>query len=102
MFKHTCKVEEQAILGARPNPLDPSWNEWTLIRCPTCEALGEWQHHSDEQMHGGDLCITACATEEYTRYKYGLTKDDIALILAGKKPVRRYNRYTGEYDVSSG
>ena len=100
MFRHTCKVEEQQILGQRPNPLNPLWNEWTLIRCPRCEALAELKHHSDEQAHGGDLHITACATAEYAWYIYGLSEADIALILAGKKLARRYNRYTAKHEES--
>ena len=98
MFRHTCEVEEQQILGQRPNPLDPSWNEWTLIRCRKCATLAEWQHHSDEQAHGGDLQVTACATAEYARFMYGLTEADISLVLASKKLVRRYSRYTQQYE----
>lgn len=98
MFRHTCKLEEQKILGQRPNPLNSSWNAWTLIRCQKCGALAEWQHHSDEQAHGGDLEITARATAEYAWIMYGLTESDIASILAGRKLARRFNRYTGHYE----
>jgi hypothetical protein len=95
MFKHRCQVEDQRVLAQRANPLDASWNEWTLVVCPKCKTLREWQHHSDEQMHGGDLQISAIPTTDYLHHIYGLAESDVALILGRRKKVRRYNRHTG-------
>lgn len=100
MLRHECKIEEQVIIGQRPNPLNPAWCEWTLVACPRCKAVQEWQHHSEEQMHGGDLQITAAATEQYIAHAYHLSAADIGLLLDGKKAIRRYNRYTGLYEES--
>jgi len=101
MLRHTCKVEEQQVLGQRPNPLDPTWSEWTLVRCSRCQTICEWQHHSAEQGHGGDLEITAQATPDYVRHIYGLTEGDIAQMVLGKKLARCYNRYTRQYEEST-
>lgn len=94
MSKHQCQFEDLKIIAQRANPLDPSWSEWTLIVCPKCRALKEWQHHSEEQMHGGDLHIDALPTRDYLHHIYDLSESDVDLILAHKKKARRYNRYT--------
>jgi hypothetical protein len=94
MFKHQCQPEDLKIVAQRVNPLDPSWSEWTLVGCAECRSLKEWQHHSEEQMHGGDLQIEALPTPDYLRHIYGLSVADVGLILAHKKKARRYNRYT--------
>jgi hypothetical protein len=98
MLRHECKIEEQLIVGQRPNPINAKWSEWTLVACPRCRALQEWQHHSEEQMHGGDLMITALPTDDYVMHQYGLASNDVDLILQGKKLVRRYDRYSGQYE----
>ena len=100
MFLHTCQIEDQAILGQRCNPLNGAWNEWTLVACTKCKRVREWQHHTDEQPHGGDLQITAIPTADYLKTMYGLDESDIELLLARKKKARRYNRYTHEHEES--
>jgi hypothetical protein len=57
----------------------------TLVVCPKCKTLREWQHHSDEQMHGGDLQISAIPTTDYLHHIYGLAESDVALILGRRK-----------------
>lgn len=100
MFRHECSIEDEQIIGQRPNPLNARWSEWTLVVCSKCKRLQEWQHHSEEQMHGGDLEITANPTKDYLQHIYGLALSDIELILSGKKKVRRYNRYTASFEES--
>jgi hypothetical protein len=100
MFHHKCSIEQQKIVGQRPNPLNPKWSEWTLVICSKCRLLQEWQHHSDEQAHGGDLKATADVSHEYVHYMYALTESDIELILEEKKKVCRYNRHTEAYEES--
>ena len=94
MFKHDCQFEDLRIIAQRVNPLDPTWNEWTLVACQKCKMLKEWQHHSEEQMHGGDLHITALPTHDYLHHIYGIVESDVDLILTHQKKARRYNRYT--------
>jgi hypothetical protein len=62
--------------------------------CTKCKRVTEWQHHTDEQAHGGDLEITAIPTPDYLQHMYRLAGPDVELLLARKKKVRRYNRYT--------
>jgi hypothetical protein len=93
MFQHKCKFDDLNIIGQRANPLDPSWSEWTLVVCTKCRKLAEWQHHSEEQMHGGDLNITAEVTSDYLWHIYQLRPEDIQPILSGKKKIKRYDRY---------
>lgn len=93
MFAHKCKLDDFKIIGQRRNPLDRTWSEWTLVVCTRCGSLFEWQHHSAEQMHGGDLEITAIVTTDYLHHMYQLRPEDVPLIVAGKKKIRRYNRY---------
>jgi hypothetical protein len=97
MFLHRCDTEHLKIIGQRANPLDESWNAWTLVVCTKCKKLYEWQHHSDEQMHGGDLEITAMVTPDYLHHKYQLNLVDLEAILQGRKKARRFNRYTRSY-----
>lgn len=98
MFRHECAIEDEKIIGQRPNPLNARWSEWTLAICSKCKKLQEWQHHSEEQMHGGDLEITASPSKDYLEHVYGLAPGDIDLILKRQKKVRRYNRYTASYE----
>jgi hypothetical protein len=98
MFQHNCHIDDFTSIGQRPNPLNALWSEWTLIVCAKCKKLCEWQHHSEEQMHGGDLVITACVTPDYLKHIYGLDSADISGILNKEKKVRCYNRYTREYE----
>ena len=100
MLRHICEMEDQAILGQRPNPLNDSWTEWTLVACTKCKRVTEWQHHSEEQVHGGDLEITAMPTPDYLRRMYGLTGADVERLLTRKMKVRRYDRHTREYRES--
>lgn len=100
MFRHECKFEDLKIIGQRPNPLNGLWSEWTLVVCTKCKKLKEWQHHSEEHMHGGDLAITALPTVDYLKHTYGLEETDIELILAHKKKIRRYSRYKAAYEES--
>lgn len=93
MFRHSCHIDDMTIIGQRPNPLDESWNAWTLVVCMKCKKLYEWQHHSEEQMHGGDLEVTALPTSDYLRHKYQIAEADVETILRGDKKVRRYDRY---------
>lgn len=95
MFGCKCKIDDVRIIGQRKNPVNGSWNEWTLVVCAKCNSLYEWQHHSEEQMHGGDLEITANVTRDYLHHIYDLEPDEIHLLLSGKKKIRRYNRRTG-------
>ena len=95
MSCHKCAIDDQIIVAQRANPLDPSWSEWTLVVCSRCKAIAEWQHHSQEQTHGGDLEISATPTVDYLRHIYGLAKTDIEQILVRRRKARIYNRYTG-------
>ena len=97
MFKHECQIDHMTISGQRPNPLNEHWNEWTLVVCTKCKKLYEWQHHSEEQMHGGDLEITALPTPDYLHHIYKINVGDVDAILLGKKTIRRYDRYKKEY-----
>lgn len=97
MFKHECRIDHMTIIGQRPNPINELWNEWTLVVCTKCKKLYEWQHHSEEQMHGGDLKITALATPDYLHHIYKINVEDVEAILLGKKTIRRYDRYKREY-----
>lgn len=97
MFTHSCQIDDMTIIGSRPNPLDASWSEWTLVVCLKCKKLYEWQHHSEEQMHGGDLEITALVTRDYLHYRYGMSESDIHPILRREKKIRRYDRYKKIY-----
>ncbi|MDG6349556.1 hypothetical protein QAA18_12560 [Luteimonas sp. 8-5] len=98
MFRHRCDIEDQRIIAQRVNPLDPSWSEWSLVICVKCNELREWQHHSEEQMHGGDLYIDALPTRDYLHHIYKLTEADVDLILAGKKKALCYNRRTKQVE----
>jgi hypothetical protein len=93
MFQHNCEFDDFKIIGQRMNPLDALWSEWTLIVCTKCRKLAEWQHHSEEQMHGGDLHIAAEVTNDHLWNFYQLKPDDIQTILNGEKKVKRYDRY---------
>jgi hypothetical protein len=97
MLTHKCTVEGMRIVASRPNPLDQRWSEWTLVICPKCRKLYEWQHQSEEQMHGGDLEITALPTPDYIRRHYELTPTLINEILAGRLKTKRFNRYSQTY-----
>jgi hypothetical protein len=97
MFEHRCNIDNMKIIGQRPNPLNEQWCEWTLVICTKCKKLHEWQHHSEEQMHGGDLEITALPTQDYLRYMYQILMPDIEEILGGRKKIRRYDRYKKSY-----
>ena len=97
MFGHNCKIDQMRIVGSRSNPLDPSWSEWTLVVCTKCKKLHEWQHHSEEQMHGGDLEITATPTALYVQRFYDLTPHEVDEILAGYRTPRRFDRYRQAY-----
>ena len=97
MLTHTCRIDDQMIIGQRPNPLNNQWNEWTLVCCAKCKKLAEWQHHSEEQMHGGDLFITADVTPDYLQYMYGMSAQDVPLIFQKKKVIRCYDRYSNSY-----
>ncbi|WP_024929968.1 hypothetical protein [Methylophilus sp. OH31] len=97
MFEHLCNIDDMTIIGQRSNPLNEDWNEWTLVICTKCKKVYEWQHHSEEQMHGGDLAITAIATDDYLHYKYNINEQDIPQILNKKKKIRRYDRYKKIY-----
>ena len=94
---HRCRVEEQVIVGQRPNPLNSEWNEWTLVACTKCKKLTEWQHHSAEQMHGGDISVDADVTADYLAHAYGLVPEDLSMILRREKLVRCYDKRTGAY-----
>lgn len=94
MFKHACDIKDQRIVAQRVNPIDSTWSEWSLVVCTKCREIREWQHHSEEQMHGGDLSIDALPTRDYLHHIYSLAENDVELILAGKKKALRYNRYT--------
>ena len=98
MFRHRCNIDDQRIVAQRVNPLDPSWSEWCLVVCTRCKEIREWQHHSEEQMHGGDLYIDALPTRDYLHHIYGLGEHDVDQILAGKKKELRYNRYTKQVE----
>jgi hypothetical protein len=98
MLQHSCHIDDFTIIGQRPNPLNVLWNEWTLVVCAKCKKIFEWQHHSDEQAHGGDLEITAIVSPDYLRHVYGLEPPDVASILAGEKKIRCYSRYTHAYE----
>ena len=98
MFRHSCHTDDFTIIGQRPNPLNALWSEWTLVLCAKCNALYEWQHHSEEQMHGGDLGNTATVTPDYLKHIYGLEPSDISRILAKEKKIRCYNRYARTYE----
>ena len=97
MFIHQCNIDNMTIIGERPNPLNELWNEWTLVICTKCKKAYEWQHHSEEQMHGGDLEITALVSRDYMHYKYDINESDIEPILRHEKKIRRYDRYTKTY-----
>ena len=97
MFEHICHIDLMKIIGERPNPLNELWSEWTLVICTKCKKLYEWQHHSEEQMHGGDLEITALPTKDYLHYKYQISENDLESILNGTKKIRRYDRYKKSY-----
>jgi heterodisulfide reductase subunit B len=97
MLFHKCSPDQMRIVGARPNPLDRSWSEWTLVACSKCRVLYEWQHHSIEQAHGGDLEVTALATEDYVHFCYGLEPQQVEEILTGKRQTKRYDRYSRMY-----
>ena len=97
MFDHKCKIEKMKILGERCNPLDERWNAWTLMICPSCKTIQEWQHHSEEEMHGTDLHITALPTPDYLRHKYNLSELDVQAIINGKKKAVCYDRYKKQY-----
>ena len=98
MFECKCKIDDVRIIGQRKNPVCSTWNEWALVVCTKCKSLYEWQHHSAEQMHGGDLEITANVTRDYLHHIYGLEPEDIPLLLSGKKKVRRYSNKTGNVE----
>ena len=85
------------IIGQRPNPLNEKWSEWTLVVCTKCKKLYELQHHSEEQMHGGDLAITALPTKDYLHHMYQISTADFEAILSGRKKIRRYDRYKKTY-----
>lgn len=93
MFRHSCNIDDMTIIGQRPNPLNENWSEWTLVVCTECKKVYEWQHHSEEQMHGGDLAITAVVTNDYLHHQYSINEHDISQILKGSKKIRRYDRY---------
>jgi len=96
-----CEIDDVRIIGQRKNPLDRTWNEWTLVVCTKCNNLYEWQHHSEEQIHGGDLEIKAIVTKDYLYHIYGLKSEDIPSILSGKKKILRYNRYKDEIEETN-
>jgi hypothetical protein len=97
MFQHKCTIEEMRIVADRPNPINESWNPWTLVACQRCGAVEEWQHHSEEEMHGVDLEVVALPSSTYIRVQYQLTEADIDEVIKGKKKARRYDRYTHQY-----
>ena len=101
MFMHTCTIDDMKIIGARPNPLNAAWSEWTAVVCVKCKKVYEWQHHSEEQMHGGDLEITALPSPDYLQHCYGLDRQAIEAIMVGRRKVRRYDRYRNEYKEES-
>jgi hypothetical protein len=94
MFTHKCKIDDMVLLGDRPNPFNKLWLPWELAKCRKCGSIEEWQIHSDEAMHGGALECTAFPKFDYIKLKYNLSELEIQEIMAGKKDVLYFNRYT--------
>ncbi len=97
MFKHECKMGEFDLLGERKNPLSSEWNSWTLVICRKCKKIREWQVHSEQEMHGSELSVTAFPGMDYLQHRYNLTEIDVQAILKGTKKPTRYNDRTNEY-----
>jgi hypothetical protein len=97
MLTHKYTIEGMRIVASRPTPLDQRWSEWTLVICPKCRKVYEWQHHSEEQMHGGDMEITGFPTPDYILQRYELTLKLIDEIVAGRLRTKRFNRYSQTY-----
>ena len=76
MFRHLGTLEDQVIIGPRPNPLTADWHEWTLVVYPHCKALSDWHPNSEEQVNGGNLEITAVAPPEHAQHIYCLSAAD--------------------------